>query len=385
MARQRGYRPYKTRGRTTRNSRIIIITLLIVLTGIIVFIRTRRNHSTAAQTDVPDVPYEEVLQDTPSAASNEPILREEVEPNSEPLRVPDEETVTTAAVPEETVSSQPVEPIMEPETQIDNSRVSSPVNSDADISPEAESLINQAIEERKAGRIIAARDLLNEALQMKLTPAVRQEVKVQMTKLSDQWLFNRNVLAGDMLTGLYKVMPGDVFSRIGLNHQVPHEILMDINGIRNDKSLQAGQTIKVINGPFHALVNLSTFTLDLYLQTTYVKSYKVGIGQGGRDTPTGTWRVKSGGKMIRPQWTDPDTGRLYRSDDPDYPLGSRWIALEGVEGDAKGRTGFALHGTKDPETIGTRSSRGCIRLYNGEIIELYNMLCEGKSLVKTVQ
>ncbi len=117
----------------------------------------------------------------------------------------------------------------------------------------------------------------------------------------------------------------------------------------------------------------------------YVKSYKIGIGRDEYDTPTGTWRVASGGKLIKPPWTDPDTKRLYTASDPDYPLGSRWIALEGLEGDARGRTGFALHGTKDPETIGTRSSRGCIRLYNGEIIELYSMLEEGKSLVKVIE
>ncbi|HPY76430.1 MAG TPA: L,D-transpeptidase, partial [Anaerohalosphaeraceae bacterium] len=58
------------------------------------------------------------------------------------------------------------------------------------------------------------------------------------------------------------------------------------------------------------------------------------------------------------------------------------IGLEGLEGDAKGRTGFAIHGTKDPETIGTQSSKGCIRLYNGDVIELYNLLFAGYSQVR---
>ena len=86
------------------------------------------------------------------------------------------------------------------------------------------------------------------------------------------------------------------------------------------------------------------------------------------------WRVQDGGKLIKPTWTDPDTGRVYKSNDPDYPLGSRWIALDGVSGAAVGRTGFAIHGTKEPEQIGTAGSRGCIRMYNGDAVLMYNLL-----------
>jgi lipoprotein-anchoring transpeptidase ErfK/SrfK len=122
--------------------------------------------------------------------------------------------------------------------------------------------------------------------------------------------------------------------------------------------------------------------MDLYLQTTFVKSYLVGLGKQGRETPTGLWVVDPAGKLIRPLWTDPDTGRRYKPDDPDYPLGSRWIALQGIEGDAVGRTGIALHGTKEPDQIGQQGSRGCVRLHNGDVVEVYSMLFPGQSLVQ---
>ncbi len=88
--------------------------------------------------------------------------------------------------------------------------------------------------------------------------------------------------------------------------------------------------------------------------------------------------------MIQPRWTDPDTGRTYEATDPDYPLGSRWIALDGIEGDAKGRTGFAIHGTKLPDEIGSATSRGCIRMFNGEVITMYNLLVPTYSKVEVV-
>jgi lipoprotein-anchoring transpeptidase ErfK/SrfK len=150
---------------------------------------------------------------------------------------------------------------------------------------------------------------------------------------------------------------------------------MKVNGIKQANKLRAGQNLKVVNGPFNAIIYKSRFEMDLYLQNTYVKTYKIGVGQVGRDTPTGKWRVKSNGKLIKPPWPRPQGqgGGLVQPDDPDYPLGSRWIGLDGIDGNAKGRIGFGIHGTKDPKTIGTRSSLGCVRLYNGEAIEVYNM------------
>ena len=82
-------------------------------------------------------------------------------------------------------------------------------------------------------------------------------------------------------------------------------------------------------------------------------------------------------------WPNPEGGIVY-PDDPEYPLGSRWIGLNGIEGQAKGRTGFGIHGTKDPDTIGTRSSQGCIRLYNGQVIELYDLMTPGKSKIRVM-
>jgi lipoprotein-anchoring transpeptidase ErfK/SrfK len=159
---------------------------------------------------------------------------------------------------------------------------------------------------------------------------------------------------------------------------------MQINNIAKPESLQAGMMIKVINGPFNVRVYRSSFTMDLYLQNTYVKSFPVGLGKPGMETPTGRWRVKAEGKLVQPIWTDPVTGRTYHPEDPDYPLGSRWIALDGIEGAAVGRTGFAIHGTKNPEQIGTPGSQGCIRLHNGDVITVYNLLMPGVSLVDVV-
>jgi lipoprotein-anchoring transpeptidase ErfK/SrfK len=230
--------------------------------------------------------------------------------------------------------------------------------------------------------MIAARDKLNEALRMPMSPTQRSSVKDRLGNLSERWLFSRTVVPNDPLCESYLVKRGENLELIGHKYRVPYEIIMQINKITRPELLQAGSTIKVINGPFHAKVYRSTFTMDLYLQNTYVRSFKVGLGKPGMETPTGLWRVKPGGKLERPIWTNPIDNKTYHPEDPDYPLGSRWIALEGLSGEAKERTGFAIHGTKEPDQIGTAGSQGCIRMHNGEAILVYNLLAPTYSQVE---
>jgi LysM repeat protein len=237
----------------------------------------------------------------------------------------------------------------------------------------------------KPSKIIEARDKFNEALAMPMNPQQRVFVKERLSELAKNWLFSKNVFPDDKLCTTYMVKSGDQLRAIGEQFKVPYEILMQINNISRPEVLQAGQTVKVINGPFHARIALSTFTMDLFLQDTYVRSFPVGLGIPGRETPTGLWLVKPGDKLIKPPWRDPDTGRRYHPEDPDYPLGSRWIGLEGISGAAKGRTGFAIHGTKEPSQIGTAGSRGCIRLHNGDVVLVYNLLMPGFSKVEVVE
>lgn len=293
-----------------------------------------------------------------SATPNVPVraLPQDQPPQETPARAPQPESVTPPA------RDVPVAP---PSTAPEAA-----ANADVDTAVAGA----MALLGSQPRQVVAARDKLNETLSLPMTPAQRRAVKAEMAKLSEEWLFGPAAFAGDTLCDTYTVQRGDELRIIGRRNKIPHEVLMQINNIPRPRSLQAGKTIKIPKGPFHAKVYRSTFTLDLYLRDTYVRSFKVGLGKPGYETPTGLWRVKEGGKLEEPTWTDPDTQRVYKAGDPDYPLGSRWIALDGVGGNAKGRTGFAIHGTKDPEQIGMAGSRGCIRMFNGEAILLYNLL-----------
>lgn len=286
--------------------------------------------------------------------------------------------------PTETPVQTPVQsPINKIQNEPQVKRASADVNSSA--GPRVMALLNDAQKNITEGRIIAARNILNDVLNMEMNDNLRQQVKKQMEGLAEDWLFSKMAHPGDNLCTTYKIQPGDVLANVAANYKVPYQFLMRINNIKSDKGLQAGQVIKAVQGPFHAVIYLSSYTMDLYLQNMYVKSYKVGIGKAGHETPPGLWRAKPGGKLVKPTWTDPETGIVYHANDPNYPLGSGWIALEGIDSRTRGIEGIAIHGTNDESTIGTKSSRGCIRLFNGELKEVYDMFEPGDSELRIVE
>lgn len=352
--------------RRLKNNTVYLI-ISVVVFAVVVFVLFRGDSSTPQEAGATDVTSEsgsttESKRTTPQLAvvetSEPPGPAASREPAQTSRELERQDSVVQEVVGPEPVATEAALP------------AAAPAN------PKAEAVVAEAMAMLNSHprQVISARNKLNEALSMSLPAGRRLAVKEELAKLSKEWLFGPAVFAGDDLCDNYTVQPGDLLQVIGRRNKVPYEILMQINNIPRPQSLQAGKTIKVVKGPFHARVCRSTFTMDLYLQDVYVRSFKVGLGRAGYETPAGLWRVQEGGKLIAPTWTDPDSGRVYKATDPDYPLGSRWIALDGIEGDARGRTGFAIHGTKEPEQIGTAGSRGCIRMFNGDAILVYNLL-----------
>jgi len=236
----------------------------------------------------------------------------------------------------------------------------------------------------RAGDFIKARDQLSKALALGLPEPQDRSAREMLNQAADQWLFSKSVFSNDPYCSFYTVQQGDLLVNIAKKYNVPYELLMKINGIDNASRLRVGQTLKVVHGPFLVEVKCSTFQMIVTLGDAVARCYPVSIGKTGRDTPRGVWKVRVGKKQVNPAWPDSETGKYYYPDDPENPLGERWIGLEGVEGDAVGREGFGIHGTIKPDEIGKNASRGCIRLLNPNVEEVYDMLAEGKTLVRVV-
>ncbi len=134
---------------------------------------------------------------------------------------------------------------------------------------------------------------------------------------------------------------------------------------------------------YHRSETAGTIVVDtqnrfLYLVQENGKAmrYGIGVGQAGLEF-SGTARV--GRKAEWPRWTptqsmierDPERNAQWpRGMEPGLtnPLGPRALYL--FEGNRD--TLYRIHGTSEPWSIGLAVSSGCVRLFNQDIIDLYN-------------
>lgn len=105
-----------------------------------------------------------------------------------------------------------------------------------------------------------------------------------------------------------------------------------------------------------------------------IASFPIGIGDEGKDTPVGTFRVIQ--KIANPSWYVPLSVKMEKPELPDIvppgpanPLGTHAMRLSE-------RT-ILIHGTNKPWGVGRRVSHGCIRLYPEDIPRLYRLVSVG--------
>jgi len=121
----------------------------------------------------------------------------------------------------------------------------------------------------------------------------------------------------------------------------------------------------------------------LYLVEANGKAVRYAVGVGRTEGTNFRGSAVIGRKEKWPHWTPtahmmaamPRYRRYAGGIDggPDNPLGARALYLYRDGHD----TFFRLHGTTEPESIGHAVSSGCIRLFNQDIIDLYNRVPVG--------
>ncbi len=235
-----------------------------------------------------------------------------------------------------------------------------------------------------AGRTTLSSLLLGSVDQLAAADADR--IRERLADLNAELVFSPTVVPDDPATSSYRVQPGDLLGSIARRANVPYPLLEMINGI-DARRMRADQNLKLLNGPIHARVDKSSFVMDVYLigtdgQPVFLAAFPVGLGVDG-NTPLGQWTVANG-KVTNPDWRNPQTNEYFPANDPDNPIGEYWIPITGVDGDAVGRTGFGIHGTTDPESIGRNLSMGCVRLADADIALVYHMLSPHGSTIDIV-
>ena len=144
-------------------------------------------------------------------------------------------------------------------------------------------------------------------------------------------------------------------------------------------------TRELVADPTHAragTITIITAERALYLSLPGGQAYRYRVGVG---RPGFTWHGLRhiGRKEAWPEWRPPGAMLKRRPDLPRYmtggvdnPLGARAMYLYDGENDS----GFRIHGSNEPDTIGQAVSSGCIRMLNADVTDLYNRVKIGATV-----
>jgi len=129
------------------------------------------------------------------------------------------------------------------------------------------------------------------------------------------------------------------------------------------------------------VINLSEMRLYYFFRrykSILVKTFPIGIGSEGNNTPEGHFRVIE--KIVNPSWHVPASILKERPDlpsvippGPKNPLGSHALRLS--------LPTILIHGTNRPYGIGRMVSHGCIRLYPEDIPKLFKLVSTSTEVV----
>jgi lipoprotein-anchoring transpeptidase ErfK/SrfK len=131
---------------------------------------------------------------------------------------------------------------------------------------------------------------------------------------------------------------------------------------------------------YKVTVELSAHEILVTNGDQVVMKEPIGVGKATTPTPGGRYYIK---ELIRPCYSDGKGGKCIQNDDGPYgPYAYGLSGFSPVLDDYKGGKGeIGIHGTNEPEKIGTDVSHGCIRMKNDSIRKLAAILPLGTPVI----
>lgn len=100
-------------------------------------------------------------------------------------------------------------------------------------------------------------------------------------------------------------------------------------------------------------------------RTTHI--YSVAVGKPSTPSPEGTFVIER--RVANPVYHH--EGKTIQPG-PGNPVGTRWMGLN--------KTGYGIHGTNEPHSIGKAASHGCIRMAKKDLEEFYDLVAVGDTV-----
>jgi LysM repeat protein len=182
---------------------------------------------------------------------------------------------------------------------------------------------------------------------LNLSAEENRRVTESLDQLAGTVVYSREHL----LAPAHVVQPGERLDQIATKYNLTPELLAKINGIADPANLAPGTQLKVMPGPFGALIDKSRRQLSVFLGGLYAGSFNVGFGQ---DQAAADGYYKVAGKTFDPSRS------LYVLD-----LGN----------------GVTMHTSLDGAPLNNDQARGCIRLDPAQAADVFDILSVGSDVI----
>lgn len=226
-------------------------------------------------------------------------------------------------------------------------------------------LYAQALDLKKEGEILEAKESYQKILSDHSDFSDIEKVQKELEDLNMELIFS-NTMAPDR-TVMHEVLSGDTLGVLAKKYGTTIDLIKRSNRLTSNV-IRVGQKLRMWTGTFNIFIDKSQNLLTLKDQEDILKVYSVSTGEGNI-TPVGEFKIVS--RLVDPVWFN--KGIVVPPESPQNVLGTRWLGFD--------LSGYGIHGTIDPETIGRQVTAGCVRMYNEDVEELYNIIPRGTRVV----
>jgi LysM repeat protein len=325
-------------------------------------------------TGVPPIPELPPLADAPPAA--EPTAA--VEPIEPPANIPiarysseapaEESTTPPTASPFNTAASAhatiPTAEAVSPDAERFGSTAADPAQAASSLASSWPA-IQSALERQELAQ---AHQMLSEWYgSPALSPLEAQQIEKLLSQLAGTVVYSTE----HRLEPPYVVHAGDTLETIAAQYEVPWQLLAKINGIPASDLVQPGQELKVIHGPFSAVVELGKGQLTLMLGDRYAGRFPI-ITEPGAASREGQWTLEQ--KLVNPA-ADASGVVSASYNAPAAPV-DRTLVLRSESPQASGAT-ISITSGPAPPSGPTAVAPAAIRLSPQDAEELADILSVG--------
>lgn len=239
----------------------------------------------------------------------------------------------------------------------------------APMSAEAKQKLDEAFRMADDGALAEARAALLDLLEDPSTTEASKRIESRLGEIDVELVTTPHAMPEKVD---YAIAAGDQIRAIARKFGTTRDLICKSNNVRNPDKIQVGDRLRVLsNASFAIHVSKTTNELLLTMNGKFFKRYVVSTGKYGR-TPVGTFKITV--KEVEPIWYI--DGRQIPYGDKENILGTRWMAIEAT-GDTMPASGYGIHGTWEPESLGKQASAGCVRMRNEDVEELFLIVPEG--------